>query len=70
MKTNTYKLYDIRTTLLLDNRLYFRGVSRLYYTIPYDMRLVQFKSDPYLGEIPNIERDKMTKYKVINNEQI
>ena len=40
----------------------------LYYTIPYDMRLVKFKSDPYLGEIPSIERDKIAKYEVVTNE--
>ena len=60
----TYKLYNVRSTLLVDKYTYFYGVSRLYYTPPYDMSVVQFRCDHYLGEIPSIERDKMTKYKV------
>ena len=66
----TYKFYIVRFTFLADKYTYFRGVSRLYYTPPYDMSVVQFQCDHYLGEIPNIERDKMTKYKVIDNEKI
>ena len=37
---------------------------------PYDMSVVQFQCDPYLSGVPSIERDKMTKYKVVNNEKI
>ena len=64
----TYKLYNVRSTLLVDKYTYFRGVSRLYYTPPYDMSVVQFRCDHYLSGIPSIERDKMAKYKVVTNE--
>ena len=43
MKTNTYKLYDIRTTLSLDKRVYFHGVLVLYYMPYYNIRLLIMK---------------------------